>query len=338
MKTQDREQSQTLSEGPPTALRVTGLDIDITTPSGRFKVVDGVSFSVPAGRTRALLGESGCGKSMTAKAIVGLLDPVARVSAGSIEVAGADVTKASRALRRRMAGPELAIVFQDALAALNPVYPVGHQLAEPFRIHRSLSRREARRNAIELMDRVGIPDPARRAADFPHQFSGGLRQRLMIAAAVALRPRVLIADEPTTALDVTIQAQIMRLLHDLRTEFGMAIVLITHDLAVVAEHAEYVSVMYAGTVIEEGSVQQIFRHPAHPYTRALLESMPDAAERGGRLSTIEGQPPALDAIPAGCVFHQRCPMAQQICRDVRPDSVPIHDGHVSACHFWELVS
>lgn len=318
-------------------LRVTDLDIHISTPAGSFPVVNRVSFSVPAGQTRALLGESGCGKSMTAKAIVGLLDPVARVSTGSVEVGGTDVLQVSKAARRRMAGPQLAIVFQDALAALNPVYSVGHQLAEPFRIHRSFSRKQARESAIELMDRVGIPDSRRRADDYPHQFSGGLRQRLMIAAAVALRPRVLIADEPTTALDVTIQAQIMRLMHDLQSEFGIAIVLITHDLAVVAEHAKYVSVMYAGTVVEEGSVQQVFRQPAHPYTQALLRSMPDAAQRGGRLSTIEGQPPALDAIPTGCVFHQRCPMAQQICREVRPDPRPSNTGHLTSCHFWELV-
>lgn len=184
---------------------------------------------------------------------------------------------------------------------------------------RRLSRKQARESAIELMDRVGIPDSRRRADDHPHQFSGGLRQRLMIAAAVALRPRVLIADEPTTALDVTIQAQIMRLLHDLQSEFGIAIVLMTHDLAVVAEHAKCVSVMYAGTVVEEGSVQQIFQQSAHPYTQALLRSM-------------------LDAIPVGCVFHQRCPMAQQICREVRPAPRPSSTGHLTSCHFWELVS
>lgn len=328
---------RTVDDGIP-ALRVTGLDVRIRTAVGSMPVVTGAGFSVAAGTTMALLGESGCGKSMTAKAIVGLLDPGAHVSAGSIEVGGTDLVRVTAAERRRLAGPELAIVFQDALTALNPVHSVGRQLAEPFRIHEQMSRRNAKRKAIELMTRVGIPDARRRAEDYPHQFSGGLRQRLMIAAAVALRPRVLIADEPTTALDVTVQAQIMKLLRELQADFGIAMVLITHDLAVVAGHADTVAVMYAGTIVEEGSVHQVLRRTAHPYTRALLDSMPEAAERGSHLQTIAGRPPELGGIPDGCVFQHRCPMAQQICRDQRPALTVLGDGHASACHFWERVA
>jgi oligopeptide transport system ATP-binding protein len=317
------------------ALEVEGLRVELRTPSGTVRAVDGVSFSVRKGRTLALLGESGCGKSMTALSIAGLLDPVAEVTDGSVRVSGTDVLRLSPAGRRKLAGPGLSIVFQDALTALNPVQPVGRQLAEPFRIHRGLSRREAREKAVELMTRVGIPEPRLRARSYPHQFSGGMRQRLLIAMAVALDPDVLIADEPTTALDVTVQAQIMRLLRDLQTERDMAVVLITHDLAVVAQRADDVVVMYAGNVVETGPVQEVFASPRHPYTKGLLDSVPEHAVRGRPLPAVPGSPPELSAVPSGCVFQARCPLARERCAQERPHLVSVGASRSAACHFSE---
>jgi oligopeptide transport system ATP-binding protein len=317
------------------ALEVEGLCVELRTPSGTVRAVDGVSFSVRKGRTLALLGESGCGKSMTALSIAGLLDPVAEVTDGSVRVSGTDVLRLSPAGRRKLAGPGLSIVFQDALTALNPVQPVGRQLAEPFRIHRGLSRREAREKAVELMTRVGIPEPRLRARSYPHQFSGGMRQRLLIAMAVALDPDVLIADEPTTALDVTVQAQIMRLLRDLQTERDMAVVLITHDLAVVAQRADDVVVMYAGNVVETGPVQEVFASPRHPYTKGLLDSVPEHAVRGRPLPAVPGSPPELSAVPSGCVFQARCPLARERCAQERPHLVSVGASRSAACHFSE---
>ncbi|MEU0839614.1 ABC transporter ATP-binding protein [Streptomyces sp. NPDC005962] len=322
------------SPGRP-VLEVDGLRVDLHTPSGTVRAVDGVSFGVHKGRTLALLGESGCGKSMTALSIAGLLDPVAEVTGGSVRVSGTDVVRSSRAERRKLAGPVLSIVFQDALAALNPVQPVGRQLAEPFRIHRGLSRRRAAERAVELMTRVGIPEPRLRARSYPHQFSGGMRQRLLIAMAVALDPDVLIADEPTTALDVTVQAQIMRLLRDLRTEREMALVLITHDLAVVARHADDVVVMYAGTVVETGPVRDVFSRPRHPYTKGLLDSVPEHAVRGRPLPAVPGSPPELSAVPSGCVFRARCPLAAERCARERPPLESVGVSRSAACHFSE---
>lgn len=235
-----------------------------------------------------------------------------------------------------MAGTELAIVFQDALTALNPLYTVGTQLAEPFRIHRGLSAKEAKRKAVELMARVGIPQPETRLNSYPHQFSGGMRQRLLIAMAVALNPSVLIADEPTTALDVTVQAQIMALLKDLRAEYDMAVVLITHDLALVAEEADRVAVMYAGNIVETGTVDEVFANPRHPYTKGLLDSVPVNARRGDTLKSIGGSPPDLHAIPDGCVYQARCPLAQEICSTTRPALSGA--DRKAACHFPEEVT
>jgi peptide/nickel transport system ATP-binding protein/oligopeptide transport system ATP-binding protein len=294
-----------------------------------------VSFTVRSGQTLALLGESGCGKSMTAQAIAGLLDPVADVVGGEIRMNGSNLLALSAAERRRLAGPELAIVFQDALTALNPVFTVGTQLAEPFRIHERISRRAARAKAIELMERVGIPEPHSRIDSYPHQFSGGMRQRLLIAMAVALRPSVLIADEPTTALDVTVQAQIMELLRDLRTEQDMALILITHDLAVAAEHADQVAVMYAGAVVETGPIGEVFADPRHPYTRGLLASVPGGQKRGEPLRFIPGSPPDLRAIPSGCAFRTRCALAREQCATHRPELIESERGRASACHYWK---
>jgi oligopeptide/dipeptide ABC transporter ATP-binding protein len=319
------------------ALDVADLTVDLHTPTGTVRAVDHVSFVARHGETLALLGESGCGKSMTAQALVGLLAPIAEITDGSVALDGVDLVTASRSQRRQMAGTELAIVFQDALTALNPVYTVGTQLAEPFRIHRKMSRKAARREAIELMRHVGIPEPESRADSYPHQFSGGMRQRLLIAMAVALSPKVLLADEPTTALDVTVQAQIMALLQRLREEHDMAVVLITHDLALVAEQADKVAIMYAGSVVETGQVADVFERPTHPYTKGLLDSVPVSAERGADLKSIGGTPPDLHSIPTGCVYQARCPLARQRCFDERPALRTTAPGQAAACHFSEEI-
>ncbi|MBY3791034.1 ABC transporter ATP-binding protein [Rhodococcus fascians] len=320
------------------ALDVRGLTVDLRTPSGVIRAVDNVTFSARRGETLALLGESGCGKSMTAQAIVGLLEPIADITGGSVEMGEVDLVTAKTKVRRTIAATELAIVFQDALTALNPVYTVGTQLAEPFRIHRGMSAKQARVEAIALMARVGIPEPESRADSYPHQFSGGMRQRLLIAMAVALSPSVLLADEPTTALDVTVQAQIMALLKELRTEHDMAVVLITHDLALVAEEADRVAIMYAGNVVETGLVSEVFGSPRHPYTKGLLDSVPVHAVRGEDLKSIGGTPPDLHSIPDGCVYQARCPLAREICISSRPPLESVGNGRLSACHFPNEVS
>ncbi|MEE3851719.1 ABC transporter ATP-binding protein [Gordonia sp. LSe1-13] len=317
------------------ALDVSDLTVDLRTPTGTVRAVDHVSFLARRGETLALLGESGCGKSMTAQALVGLLEPIASVTDGSIVLDDVDLVTAKDSVRRELAGTELAIVFQDALTALNPVYTVGTQLAEPFRIHRKMSRKKARREAIELMRHVGIPEPESRADSYPHQFSGGMRQRLLIAMAVALSPTVLLADEPTTALDVTVQAQIMELLKRLREEHDMAVVLITHDLALVAEQADRVAIMYAGNVVETGPVDEVFGNPRHPYTKGLLDSVPVSAERGADLKSIGGTPPDLHSIPSGCVYQARCPLARARCVQERPVLDVVGDDRKAACHFSE---
>jgi oligopeptide transport system ATP-binding protein len=325
------------------ALEVDGLTVDIRTITGTVRAVNGVSFEAHRGETLALLGESGCGKSMTATALVGLLEPVADIAGGTARLTGqdeqVDLLSASGKVRRKLAGTELAIVFQDALTALNPLYTVGTQLAEPFRIHHGMKAKEAKRKAVELMTRVGIPQPETRVDSYPHQFSGGMRQRLLIAMAVALNPSVLIADEPTTALDVTVQAQIMALLKDLRTEFHMAVVLITHDLALVAEEADRVAVMYAGNIVETGPVAEVFANPRHPYTKGLLDSVPKQVARGEELKSIGGAPPDLHSIPTGCVYQARCPLAHDVCITTRPALTAVAGGHgrKAACHFSEEV-
>ncbi|MFC9502080.1 dipeptide/oligopeptide/nickel ABC transporter permease/ATP-binding protein [Streptomyces sp. NPDC057002] len=315
------------------SLVVEDLSVDVHTPAGPVHVVRGVSFAVRSGETLALLGESGCGKSMTAHAVAGLLDPVAEVVGGRVRLGGEDLLTLGARARRRLAGPGLAMVFQDALSALNPVHTVGAQLAEPFRIHEGVSRRAARARAVELMERVGIPEARSRVNAYPHQFSGGMRQRLLIATAVALRPKVLIADEPTTALDVTVQAQIMDLLGELRGEQRTALVLITHDLGLAAEHADRVAVMYAGTVVETGPVAEVFGRPHHPYTRGLLESVPAEQHRGSRLTSIPGSPPDPAAVPDGCAFRTRCPLARERCVTHRPALTGTGAGRAAACHF-----
>ena len=319
-------------------LDVEGLCVDIRTPAGVLRAVDGVTFRARTGKTVALLGESGCGKSMTAKAIANVLDPVADATGGEVRLNGVDLLGLSPKARRKYAGPEVGIVFQDALTALNPVYPIGVQLGEAFRIHQKLSAKEASQKALELLRAVGIPEPESRLKSYPHQFSGGMRQRILIAVAIALSPTLLIADEPTTALDVTVQAQIMDLLRQLREDRNMAVVLITHDLAVVAEEADDVVVMYAGNVIEAGSVKEVFAAPRHPYTKGLLDSVPADTDKGTELKSIGGAPPDLHSIPSTCVYQDRCPLVQEICRTERPKLRTLDDGERRvACHFAEEV-
>jgi len=315
-------------------LEVRDLRVEFHSGLEVVHAVNGASFRVNAGETAAVLGESGCGKSVTAASIMRLLpQPPARIAGGSIHFAGDDVLALSRRAWRQVAGRRIGMVFQDALSSLNPVFSVGWQIAETFRVHGEGSAAERRARSIELLERVGIPGAADRFGDYPHQFSGGMRQRVMIAMAVALGPRLLIADEPTTALDVTIQAQIMDLLASLRAEYGMAMVLISHDLGVVYEVADTVAVMYAGRVVESGPCAQVLRDPAHPYTLALLRSVPTGKSKAEKLRPIVGSPPDMARLPAGCAFHPRCEFAREECRRSAPPRRALGVTRAVECHF-----
>jgi oligopeptide transport system ATP-binding protein len=316
-------------------LEINDLHVEFRTQDGIAKAVNGANFRLSPGETLAILGESGCGKSVTAQAIMGILDtPPGFITQGEVLYRGIDLLKLSENDRRKVRANRIAMIFQDALSALNPVYTVGFQLAELFRMHRGMSRKDAKARAIELLDQVKIPAAAARINDYPHQFSGGMRQRVMIAMALALDPEVLIADEPTTALDVTVQAQIMGLLASLQRERNMGLILITHDMGVVADVADRISVMYAGKVVEEAPVYDIYAQPAHPYTKALLESIPRLDMKGQELNVIRGLPPALTAIPKGCAFNPRCSYARDVCReDPPPPAYQIAPQRTSRCHF-----
>ena len=297
-----------------------------------MRAVDGVDFTLERGRTLGIVGESGCGKSVTALSIMGLIpQPPGRIAGGEVLFEGEDLLKASPARMRDLRGDKVSMIFQEPMTSLNPAFPVGEQVAEVILRHRKVSQREARREAIEMLGRVRIPSPERRAADYPHQLSGGMRQRVMIAMALACNPKLLIADEPTTALDVTIQAQILELMRLLRAELGTAIILITHDLGVIAELADEVLVMYAGKVVERCSVEQLFSTPQHPYTVGLLGSIPRLHLQQERLSAIEGIVPDAAAFPPGCRFHPRCPFAVDKCRADIPPLLPMETSHLSAC-------
>jgi oligopeptide transport system ATP-binding protein len=333
-------------QGSAPLLAVDDLHVEFRTRSGVVNAVNGISYTVREGETLAILGESGSGKSVSAQAIMGILDvPPAQITGGSIWFEGRNLLALDPEEQRKVRGPGISMIFQDALSSLNPVYSVGFQIGEMFRAHRGASRKEAKQKAIELMDRVRIPAAAQRVNDYPHQFSGGMRQRVMIAMAIALDPRILIADEPTTALDVTVQAQVMDLLKDLQRDTGMGLVLITHDLGVVNEVADNVAVMYAGRIVERGTVDDVFANPAHPYTAGLMSSVPQVAAKGGRLLPITGQPPNLAAIPSGCPFHPRCPRRRIGAeaapgRDCAGDLPPLRlvvPGRESACHYSEEV-
>ncbi|MGY2082695.1 ABC transporter ATP-binding protein [Blastococcus sp. SYSU DS0539] len=327
-------------------LEVDDLRVEFRTGSGVVNAVNGVSYTVSEGETLAILGESGSGKSVSAQAIMGILDvPPAQITSGRIVFEGRDLLTLPEEAQRKVRGPGISMIFQDALSSLNPVYSVGFQIGEMFRAHRGMSRKDARKQAVELMDRVRIPAAAQRVDDYPHQFSGGMRQRVMIAMAIALDPRILIADEPTTALDVTVQAQVMDLLKDLQRDTGMGLILITHDLGVVNEVADNVAVMYAGRIVERGTVDDVFGNPAHPYTDGLMRSIPQVEVKGGRLQPIGGQPPNLAAIPSGCPFHTRCPKRRTGAeaapgRDCVADVPPLRlvvPGREAACHYSEEV-
>jgi oligopeptide transport system ATP-binding protein len=319
----------------PPLLEVDDLHMHFFTRDGVVKAVDGVSFTLDCGKTLGVVGESGSGKSVTALSIMRLIpEPPGKVVSGDIRFKGQSVLTMSDKEQRKMRGNRIAMIFQDPMTSLNPVYRIGKQIAEPLRLHKGFSRRDAWTAAVELLSQVGIPQARDRARDYPHQFSGGMRQRAMIAMALACGPDILIADEPTTALDVTIQAQILELMQEIQARTESAIIMITHDLGVVADMADHVLVMYAGKPVEYGTADDVFYRPLHPYTWGLLESLPrhDVDEKG-KLSPIKGQPPSLINLPCGCSFSPRCACAQRSCRVESPKLVEVERGHLSACHF-----
>lgn len=311
-------------------LDIEDLAVAFGHPDSPTTVVDGVSFSVDTHETVALVGESGSGKSVTALAIMRLLQEPGRIVRGAIRFEGRDLAHMDERAMAGIRGDRIAMIFQEPMSSLNPMLSVGAHVSEPLRLHRGLSKRDARTRAIALLDRVGIPSAALRYDDYPHRMSGGMRQRVMIAAALACEPALLIADEPTTALDVTIQAQIMDLLSDLQAEFGMGILFITHDLGIVAEQAHRVVVMYAGRLVERAETATLFAAAAHPYSAALLRCIPDE-ESGGRLAVIDGTVPAPADLPDGCRFEPRCPHAVEACRAAEPALTTLAPGHVAAC-------
>ncbi len=317
-------------------LDVQNLHVEFDTYGGTVKAVRGVDFRVEAGRTLAIVGESGCGKSVTVQAMMGLTPmPPGRITAGSARLRGEEILGRTQAAGRELRGSEIGMIFQDPMSSLNPTMRIGDQIAEPLLVHRGYSASQAWARAIELLELVRIPEASRRARQYPFEFSGGMLQRAMIAMAIACKPALLIADEPTTALDVTIQAQILDLLRELQKETGMAIILITHDLGVVARMADEVAVMYAGQVVEAGSVYDVFYRSAHPYTLGLRQAMPAShRDRAQRLQPIEGSPPDLFAPPAGCAYAARCPQAMQVCQSRAPASVEAGPAHQSRC--WLL--
>jgi oligopeptide transport system ATP-binding protein len=318
--------------GQPPLLAVEDLIVEFVGSRRSLRAVDKVSFELSQGSSLGIVGESGSGKSLTARAIMGLL-PRNAARLGRIRFEGMEIDAAAEDQMRTLRGRSIAMIFQDPLSCLNPVLTIGTQIAETFRFHRQWPWRQCRVEAVRLMDRVGIPSAAQRAKDYPHQFSGGMRQRAMMAMAIALKPRILIADEPTTALDVTVQAQILDLLQQLRSEEGMAIVIISHDLGVVAELAERVAVMYAGRVMEIGGVNSVFHLPSHPYTHGLLEATPRLDRAPTEVKTMSGNPPILTSIPDGCRFHTRCAFAQLRCLSDDPALLLTGPDVSSACHF-----
>jgi peptide/nickel transport system permease protein len=327
---------------PPALLQIEALTIEIATAAGVIRPVNDVSLALAPGETLALVGESGSGKTLTGLALLGLLPAAARLVGGAVRFAARDgtvhdIARLSEAARRRLRGDEIAMVFQDPGASLSPVHRIGAQVAEAIRAHRPTSRAVAAARAVALLHEVGLPDPAQRARAFPHELSGGQRQRAMIATAVANRPRLLIADEPTTALDVTIQAQILDLLAALKRQgAGMGLIFITHNLAVVAEIADRVAVMYAGEIVEQGPVGEVFARPRHPYTAALIASMPDGD--AARLTAIPGTVPPPHALPPGCRFAPRCSQTTEVCEAGAPPLQSIAPGRVSRCLKWREVA
>lgn len=325
-------------------LEVENLHVEFRIQDGTVQAVNGLSYTLAKGETLAILGESGSGKSVSAQAVMGILDtPPGFVTQGSVKFRGVELLVADQKSNTldhgvpEVRGTRIAMVFQDALTALNPVFTVGWQIGEMFRVHQGMSKKDAKEKAIEMMERVKIPSARERVNSYPHEFSGGMRQRVMIAMALSLDPDVIIADEPTTALDVTVQSQIMELLGELQDETGMGLILITHDLAVVAEVADRVVVMYAGKRMERGLIEEIFHHPSHPYTLGLMDSIARPDVHLERLTPIPGTPPDLLAIPPGCAFHPRCRFARERCTTDVPELERVSDTHSTACFFWEEV-
>jgi len=300
-------------------LTVEELSVEFPTRRGVLKALDRVSFTIEAGEVLGVVGESGAGKSLTGAAIIGLLEPPGRISGGRILLEGKRIDRLSNEEMRRIRGRRIGAIFQDPLTTLNPLYTVGRQLAETMRVHLGIGEAEARKRAVGWLEQVGIPAPAERIGAYPHEFSGGMRQRVVIALALCAEPRLVIADEPTTALDVSIQAQIITLLKRLARDHGTSVMLITHDMGVIAETADRVAVMYAGRIVELGPVRRVISHPAHPYTEGLMASIPTLKGRLGRLTQIDGAMPRLSAIPPGCPFAPRCPRVFERCAEERPE-------------------
>jgi len=316
-------------------LVVDDLKMYFHTRDGVVKAVDGVSYTLNSGETLGVVGESGSGKSVTALTIMRLnQEPPAKVEGGDVRFRGESLIAMNEDEMRKIRGNRIAMVFQDPMTSLNPVYRIGRQIAEPLILHKGMKKADAWARAVELLDLVGIPHPESRVRDYPHQFSGGMRQRVMIAMALANDPDILIADEPTTALDVTIQAQILELMQELQDRMGSAIILITHDLGVVAHMADNIMVMYAGRPVEYGTADELFYQPLHPYTWGLMDSLPEyAVDEKSTLCPIKGQPPSLINVPAGCAFHPRCPFAKDICFTDVPQFLDVDGTHGAACHF-----
>jgi oligopeptide/dipeptide ABC transporter ATP-binding protein len=330
----------TLATGDPPLVTIDRLKTYFATEEGLVKAVDDVSLSIGRRRTLGLVGESGCGKSITAMSVMRLLSPPGYIAGGQIVLHGDGGTRPlllsemSEAEMRSVRGGRISMIFQEPMTSLNPVFKIGAQIREAIQLHRQVSRAEAHRLAVEMLAKVKIPEPERRADSYPHQFSGGMRQRVMIAMALACRPQLLIADEPTTALDVTIQAQVLDLLRTLQREVGMSILMITHDLGIIAEMADDVAVMYASKVVEQAAVRELFARPLHPYTSGLFNSRPEPGKpKTQRLTTIPGMVPSPLRFPTGCKFHPRCPLVQDRCRTEEPELREILPGHWARCHF-----
>ncbi len=314
-------------------LRVQDLSTSFFSEKGEVKAVDHVSFDVPHGSIVGLVGESGCGKSMTARSIMKLLKYPGKIVGGEILLEGRDLVPLSEAEMSLIRGEEIAMIFQEPMTSLNPVVPVGKQVQEAILQHRKISREEAKKKVLHMLEIVGISEPEKRYRCYPHELSGGLRQRVMIAMAMICRPKLLIADEPTTALDVTVEAQILELLRELRDTIGTSIILISHNLGVIAQLCDYVYVMYAGQVVEQAPVLELFDHPSHPYTRGLMDSVRSLRRGDERLSTIPGVVPNLLRLPQGCRFAPRCPMAGENCRSCPPELSPAGDRHLARCPY-----
>jgi peptide/nickel transport system ATP-binding protein len=334
------QQAAVMTEMTENILEIRGLSTYFFTRAGTIRAVEDVSLQIARGATLALVGESGSGKSVTALSIMRLVPPPGKIISGEIIFDGRDLLKLDGESMRRLRGREIAMIFQDPMTSLNPVYSVGNQIAEAIKLHLRLPRRAAWAKAIEMMERVRIPDASRRASDYPHQLSGGMRQRVMIAMALSCNPKLLIADEPTTALDVTIQAEILDLLRSLKEEFNLSVLLITHDLGVVAETADAVAVMYAGRIVEEAQVRELFHSPKHPYTEGLLRAVPQPPKEGirrGRLETIEGTMPNPLSLPEGCKFAPRCRYATAECTLSEPALLAVSQTHLARCIRFEYV-